>query len=504
MRSYRNMKLKISDKKLLPYIKMTMTLYNEIVLYLLPKIGYELYKNEYKNSKTRFNEIEKLFHNTKFNTRKYEDFDTKFQNLPRYLRRTIIQAVIGIHLSFNTRFETWKKEFYEDWKKNSIEDEKGNKIPKPPTFSLKNNLNPIFYKGNMFEENREEILSYKKEKNIRLKLYIGNHRYQYFSLKTRCKNTKRFLNSLEKFNIKNPKIIKIKNYYYIEFTYEYEGEYTLTKENLQEIKEKKYEKRLKLIGIDLGIKEPLTRNYSTISFTKNQFCKVDKQFFIHKDDVFKKNTAKFDKLLKRKNRNNQKISNIKNVFKVIQEKNELRKKEDFIILNSKIKKHLNIKLSIYKKRRRNIYQQIKNYQLYFNNYIVNQLSLNIEKYEINLIVMENLDSLKKSKNKVIKERFHYWQKEKNVKRIINMSERYDCRYRRISPRYTSQTCNTCFTYHGDYRDTKNSSIFKCLNTKCQDVNIIKDRDKNRALSITNKALHFLIGDFNYTIKKFKI
>ena len=210
------MKLRISDKEILPYVKMTIKLYNEVVEYLLPKIGYELYYNQSLqklDSKEKFNEIEKLFHGTKNNVPKYKDFNKKFNNLPRYLRRTIIQSVIGIHLSFNTRFNNWKEDYYEYWINNKLKDEKENKITKPPTFSFKNNLNPVFYKGNMYEENKEELLENKKEKILDLKLYIGNFSYEYFKIKTRCKNTKRFLNSLNKFSIKNPKLIKIKNYF---------------------------------------------------------------------------------------------------------------------------------------------------------------------------------------------------------------------------------------------------------------------------------------------------
>lgn len=84
-------------------IRKTMKIYRQAVLYLVHTLDQawdEL--SRIANVKERFNTAEHLVHTTKKNTARY-DFDLRFPKMPSYLRRSAVQAAMGLISSCHTR-----------------------------------------------------------------------------------------------------------------------------------------------------------------------------------------------------------------------------------------------------------------------------------------------------------------------------------------------------------------------------------------------------------------
>ena len=142
------------DRATARLFQLTVDKYNEVITYLIQII--QTHWDELKQLKTtnhRLTRIEKLTHTTKTNpTPKYSDFDTKFNQLPSYLRRDAIHAALGAYSSYTSLTQNWIN---------------GGKQGKPPTLTLKRNQTPSFYKGNMHR------ISDKTFQSIQLKLFNG-------------------------------------------------------------------------------------------------------------------------------------------------------------------------------------------------------------------------------------------------------------------------------------------------------------------------------------------
>ena len=84
-------------------IRKTMDIYRQAVLYLVHTLDQawdEL--SLIVDAKKRFNTAEHLVHTTKKNTARY-DFDLRFPKMPSYLRRSAIQAALGLITSCHSR-----------------------------------------------------------------------------------------------------------------------------------------------------------------------------------------------------------------------------------------------------------------------------------------------------------------------------------------------------------------------------------------------------------------
>lgn len=89
-------------------LRKTMDIYRQAVRYLvhtLDRAWDEL--SQIANAKKRFNAAEHLVHTTKKNTARY-DFDLRFPKMPSYLRRSAVQAALGLISSCHTRAKDGK------------------------------------------------------------------------------------------------------------------------------------------------------------------------------------------------------------------------------------------------------------------------------------------------------------------------------------------------------------------------------------------------------------
>ena len=159
--------------------------------------------------KTRFNTAEKLIHSTKKNTAQYA-FDEVFPKMPSYLRRAVLQHVIGAVSSAHTRSGE-------------------NGRPDAPS---QNHFMPVFYRDNMYK---------KEEDRVFLKLYNGKDWvWQEVCLK------KTDLAYLRKnwtgVRAKSPVLIRSHRKYYLQFAFEQSVE--LTKKGVE---------AQRICAVDLGI-----------------------------------------------------------------------------------------------------------------------------------------------------------------------------------------------------------------------------------------------------------
>ena len=159
--------------------------------------------------KTRFNTAEKLIHSTKKNTAQYA-FDEVFPKMPSYLRRAVLQHVIGAVSSAHTRSGE-------------------NGRPDAPS---QNHFMPVFYRDNMYK---------KEEDRVFLKLYSGKDWvWQEVGLK------KTDLAYLRKnwtgVRAKSPVLIRSHRKYYLQFAFEQSVE--LTKKGVE---------AQRICAVDLGI-----------------------------------------------------------------------------------------------------------------------------------------------------------------------------------------------------------------------------------------------------------
>ena len=140
--------------------------------------------------KERFNTAEKLIHGTKRNTARY-GFDTVFPKMPSYLRRAVLQHVMGEVSSRHTN---------------------EGKSTEKSRRTGRNHYMPVFYRDNMYR---------RQEDRVYLKLYNGK---DWIWQEVRLKKTD--LDYLRKYwsdkKAKSPVLVKKHRKYYLQFTFEEE------------------------------------------------------------------------------------------------------------------------------------------------------------------------------------------------------------------------------------------------------------------------------------------
>ena len=395
MKSYKILKQRIISNES-KELNNTINIYQKVIEYLLPKIANQFYINKdfiKLRNLEKMQYIEKLIHKTKNNEPKYKDFNKLFINFPSYFRRTAINDSIGIILSFNSRFDEYikdKKEF--ESKSKNIKDNKLYHI-KPPTFNLKPNQMPTYYKDNMFKiiKNKET-----KKDEIFIKILRNNNDYQWIKIQIKDRSSSKFLNELKEYKIKNPTITKKGKKYFLYFMYEKNVKYKEAKEVFKIKKTKKGKKfvinNLRILGIDLGI-----NNDAICSIIDNKGTVLGKKFI-----NFSREKGQINQFIKRRNKQYSKTNT--------------KKYNQFPKINRKITNH----------------------QKDLGNKIVNELFLYIKSSKIDYVILENLDNFLKVKNRNQKEKFHYWRKISIQNKLISKLESIGIRYRKINPKGTSQ------------------------------------------------------------------
>ena len=136
---------KVEILKLHKPLEETLKVCRRAVEWLCPVIDGEWEAlSRIRKEKDRFNAAEKLIHTTKNNEAKYA-FDEEFPKMPSYLRRAILQHVIGTVSSARSR---------------------AGEVPWNGACRrmIRNHYMPVFYKDNMYR---------KEEDRVYLKLYNG-------------------------------------------------------------------------------------------------------------------------------------------------------------------------------------------------------------------------------------------------------------------------------------------------------------------------------------------
>ena len=197
---------KVEIQKLHKPLKKTMEIARAAVSWLLPVIGAEWETlSRISDEKKRFNEAEKLIHETRFNSASYP-FDQAFPKMPSYLRRAVLQHAIGAVSSARTR------EASQAGGKDGSPGSGQGQEAGPGMLLKQNHYMPVFYKDNMYR---------KQEDKTFLKLYNGKDWvWQEVSLK------KTDLDYLRKYwsgrKAKSPVLVKSHGKYFLQFAFEQE------------------------------------------------------------------------------------------------------------------------------------------------------------------------------------------------------------------------------------------------------------------------------------------
>jgi len=186
---------KVEILKLKRPLERTLKVSRSAAAWLLPVIGGEWEKlSEYKGEKRRFNEAEKLIHTTKGNEARYP-FDKVFPKMPSYLRRAVLQHVIGLVSSAETRKASEKAGAPGERRRAS---------------KTQDRWMPVFYKDNMYR---------KEEDRVYLKLWDGK---DWTWQEVRLKKTD--LAYLRKYwsdvKAKSPVLVKQHKKYFLQFSFE--------------------------------------------------------------------------------------------------------------------------------------------------------------------------------------------------------------------------------------------------------------------------------------------
>ena len=217
---------KVEIQKLYKPLARTLKLCRDAVDWLYPVIEGEWKElSELRWEKTRFNAAERLIHTTARNKAKYA-FDEAFPKMPSYLRRAILQHVIGAVSSAWTRGMVVTEDDAGPEENGEAHFRSGNEI------TGRNHYMPVFYKDNMYR---------KKENRVFLKLYDGK---DWVWQEIRLKKTD--LDYLRKnwtgIQAKSPVLVKRHRKYFLQFAFE--QEVALTEKPVQE---------QRICAVDLGI-----------------------------------------------------------------------------------------------------------------------------------------------------------------------------------------------------------------------------------------------------------
>ena len=215
---------KVEILRLKKPLERTMRISRSAAQWLLPVIDGEWESlSVYAGEKKRFNEAEKLIHTTKNNKAGYP-FDKAFPKMPSYLRRAVLQHVIGL-VSSARAIET---------PENAEAQGESSKIQgsKKQISERQDHYMPVFYKDNMYR---------KEEDRVYLKLWDGKDwTWQEVHLK------KTDLDYLRKYwsdvKAKSPVLVKRHGKYFLQFAFE----------EMAALRDVPVEKR-RICAVDLGI-----------------------------------------------------------------------------------------------------------------------------------------------------------------------------------------------------------------------------------------------------------
>ena len=210
---------RVEIRKLHKPLKQTMEICRQAVAWLLPVIdgeweGLSLITRE----KLRFNAAEKMIHSTKKNQAEYP-FDSEFPKMPSYLRRAVLQHVIGEVSSAHTNALLRGEVNSKDRKRETSSRETGHYMP-------------VFYKDNMYRCGEEGTF---------LKLHNGK---DWVWIKVQLKETdlKYIRKNWSGVKAKSPVLVKRYKKYFLQFAFEEQVQLS-----------RKPAEEQKICAVDLGI-----------------------------------------------------------------------------------------------------------------------------------------------------------------------------------------------------------------------------------------------------------
>ena len=204
---------KVEILKLHKPLEETLKVCRRAVEWLCPVIDGEWEAlSRIRKEKERFNAAEKLIHTTKNNEAKYA-FDEEFPKMPSYLRRAILQHVIGTVSSARSR---------------------AGEVPWNGACRrmIRNHYMPVFYKDNMYR---------KEEDRVYLKLYNGKD-WIWQEIHLRRTDVSYLRKHWSGIRAKSPVLIKRYRKYFLQFAFEQSVELT-----------KKEVEKQRICAVDLGI-----------------------------------------------------------------------------------------------------------------------------------------------------------------------------------------------------------------------------------------------------------
>ena len=204
---------KVEILKLHKPLEETLKVCRRAVEWLCPVIDGEWEAlSRIQKEKERFNAAEKLIHTTKNNEAKYA-FDEEFPKMPSYLRRAILQHVIGTVSSARSR---------------------AGEVPWNGACRrmIRNHYMPVFYKDNMYR---------KEEDRVYLKLYNGKD-WIWQEIHLRRTDVSYLRKHWSGIRAKSPVLIKRYRKYFLQFAFEQSVELT-----------KKEVEKQRICAVDLGI-----------------------------------------------------------------------------------------------------------------------------------------------------------------------------------------------------------------------------------------------------------
>lgn len=122
------------------------------------------------SAKSRSAAVEELIHQTTKNPNpRYLYFSRNFPKFPSYLRRAVIQAVVGQISSFVTRYNRWQGGM------------RSKRDARPPKLTAQTNLHVVLYQGQCikFHENCVEIKVYNGSDWVWIKVLLVGHRHRH-------------------------------------------------------------------------------------------------------------------------------------------------------------------------------------------------------------------------------------------------------------------------------------------------------------------------------------
>lgn len=245
--------------------RQTVKIYNDAITFCVKVFEENWFVLEQleTGNKERFSYADNLIHSTKSNIAKYPEFDIKFHKMPSYLRFSVINTALGYLSSYHSNLDNW---------------EYSNSDTKPPSLQTHLHKMPVFYKGNMYNDDCIDDA-------VRLKLFVNNDwnwveiqlkHTDVISIQKHMQNTKMSCPILERRNKK----------WFLRFAFEEQVQ--LNKTPLEE---------QRILAVDLGINTDATCSVMNIDGTilARKFINFasDKDYLYHTLNKIKKIQQKY-------------------------------------------------------------------------------------------------------------------------------------------------------------------------------------------------------------------